>query len=202
MIWTGFKTWLVYTRWFLVDFRFAMADTGAFTARVVLLLIIPFLHKTANAEEHCRAVNSIANRALEGHVIGVSTSSSVEKCHIKCEDEPKCYSFNYIFSSQSCELSKATRLSHPKQFLPRENVVYFESLHRRYHACVHPPCKNGGTCIILSQSPGYQCKCHLSYIGKDCQGMKTIVSINNYLPWSTHRQIVLLYFLRFQSISK
>ena len=151
-----------------------MGDGIASSASASLLLIFLFFSRTTSVEQHCRTIKSISNRALKGHVIGVTTSSSVEKCHIKCEREPNCYSINYVFSSKSCELNKGTCLSHPEQFLPQENTVYFDSLHRRYHACVHPPCQNGGTCILPTQSPGYKCNCQPKYSGHDCQGMKII----------------------------
>ena len=142
------------------------------------LLIVLFLSRISTAEQQCQTVQSISNRALKGHVIGVSTITSVDRCNIKCERESDCYSINYILSSKSCELNKGTRLSHPKDFLPQENTVYIDSLHRRYHACVYPPCQNGGTCIILPRSPGYKCLCQPYYSGDDCEGMKIIISLN------------------------
>lgn len=154
-----------------------MGDGIVFATSAVVLLIFLFPGRTTTAEQHCRTVRSIPNRALEGHVIGVSTNWSVERCHVKCEREPDCYSVNYSFSSKSCELNKGTHFSHPREFLPRDNTVYIESLHRRYHACVHPPCQNGGTCIILSQSPGYKCKCQSKYSGDDCEGIVIIIII-------------------------
>ena len=150
--------------------EFIMGDGIA--ANVILLVIVLFLSRNLTAKQHCRTIRSISNRALQAHVIDVSKSSSLERCNIKCEREPDCYSINYILSSKSCELNKGTRLSHPKDFLPRENTVYIDSLHRRYHACVYPPCQNGGTCIILPQSPGYKCLCQPNYSGDNCQGMK------------------------------
>ena len=150
---------------------------GIVLAASAVLLIFLFASRTTTAEQHCRSVRSIPNRALVGHVIGVSTSWSVERCHVKCEREPDCYSLNYSFSSKSCELNKGTHFSHPREFLPRDNTVYIESLRRRFHACVHPPCQNGGTCTILSQSPGYQCKCQSKYSGDDCEGMVIIIII-------------------------
>lgn len=149
--------------------RIVMGD-GLATSSATLLIVL-FLGGTATIEQPCRTIKSISNRALAGHVIGVSASSSVEKCLVKCEREPDCYSINYMLSSKTCELNKGTRLSHPNQFLPRENTVYLDSLHERYHACVHPPCQNGGTCIILPRSPGYKCNCQPKYSGDDCQGM-------------------------------
>ena len=129
-----------------------------------------FLGTILADQQHCRTLQSIPNRVLTGQVVGVSESSSVERCQIKCERNLDCYSMNYMFSSKSCELNKATRLSHPENFLPLENAVYFDNLHRQYHACVHPPCENGGTCLILEQSPGYECKCPPKYSGYNCQG--------------------------------
>ena len=133
-------------------------------------LILLFLGTILADQQQCRTVQSISNRALNGHVIGVSRSSSVEKCQVKCERNPDCYSINYMFAFKSCELNKGTRLSHAEKFLPRENTVYFDNLHRQYHACVHPPCQNGATCVILEQSPGYKCKCQPKYSGYNCQG--------------------------------
>ncbi|KAJ7392555.1 hypothetical protein OS493_010201 [Desmophyllum pertusum] len=145
-----------------------MEDSSAVSAAV--LFIFMFLGTTVCDQEHCQIIRSISNRALNGHVIGASMSSSVEKCLVQCERNPDCYSINYVFSSKSCELNKGTRLSHPGNFLPRENTVYFDgSLHRHYHACVHPPCQNGATCVLLTQSPGYECKCQPKYSGNHCQ---------------------------------
>lgn len=150
-----------------------------------------FLGTILADQQHCRTLQSISNRALTGHVIGVSASSSVERCQIKCERNPDCYSMNYMFSSKSCELNKATRLSHPENFLLRENTVYFDNLHREYHACVHPPCQNGGTCVILAQSPGYECKCPPKYSGNNCQGTRFM-----FLSFFEKTNITLFYILR------
>lgn len=150
-----------------------------------------FLGTILADQQHCRTLQSISNRALTGHVIGVSASSSVERCQIKCERNPDCYSTNYMFSSKSCELNKATRLSHPENFLLRENTVYFDNLHREYHACVHPPCQNGGTCVILAQSPGYECKCPPKYSGNNCQGTRFM-----FLSFFEKTNITLFYILR------
>ena len=133
-------------------------------------LLLMFLDRAIPVEPHCRAVKSISNRALQGHVIAVSQTLSLERCSFKCERKADCYSINYVLASKSCELNKGTRLSHPKQFLPRANTVYIDSLHRRYHACVHPPCQNGGTCVALPETPGYKCLCQSNYTGDYCQG--------------------------------
>ena len=135
-------------------------------------LLLMFLDQTTSVEPHCRTVKSISNRALHGHVIAVAQTLSLERCSFKCERKADCYSINYVLTSNSCELNKGTRLSHPKHFLPRENTVYIDNLHRRYHACVHPPCQNGGTCVALPESPGYKCLCQSNYSGDDCQGEK------------------------------
>lgn len=157
-----------------------MEDSSAVSAAV--LFIFMFLGTTVCDQEHCQIIRSIPNRALNGHVIGASMSSSVEKCLIKCERNPDCYSINYVFSSKSCELNKGTRLSHPGNFLPRENTVYFDgSLHRHYHACVHPPCRNGATCVLLTQSPGYECKCQPKYSGNHCQGKELMCFFSCYI---------------------
>lgn len=140
-------------------------------------LLLMFLDQTTSVEPHCRTVKSISNRALHGHVIAVAQTFSLERCSFKCERKVDCYSINYMLTSNSCELNKGTRLSHPKHFLPRENTVYIDNLHRRYHVCVHPPCQNGGTCVALAESPGYKCLCQSNYSGDDCQGKK-IVSQN------------------------
>lgn len=138
------------------------------TATFILL----FLGTILADQQQCRTLQSISNRALNGHVIVVAKTSSVEKCQIKCERNPDCYSMNYMFASKSCELNKGTRMSHPEKFLPRENTVYFDNLHQQYHACVHPPCRNGATCVILAQSPGYECTCQPNYSGYNCQGKR------------------------------
>ena len=136
---------------------------------VLVVVVFLLLAGTTAVPQQCRTVHSVKNRALTGRVVRTFQDTSVEKCNIKCENEPTCYSFNYLVTSKTCQLNKATQASHPKLFLSRPDTVYFDSLHRHYHACVYSPCQNGGTCIMTSSKAGYVCSCLPRYSGDHCE---------------------------------
>jgi len=138
------------------------------------LLIISWflttLFQTLTCQTGCQDVSSISGYYLTRRTYRVMSPVRLTTCIITCQDDPGCYSLNFKFSSQQCELNNGSRLStKPKYFVPAENTVYLDNLYRPFKPCDKAPCKNGGSCVIINSYPGYKCDCKNGYIGPTCE---------------------------------
>ena len=77
-----------------------------------------------NAGGQCRSQLSINGETLKGHSFASSLVNSAIECFIKCENEPKCQSYNYFISRKLCELNNRTKDAKPLDLVPDPDGLY------------------------------------------------------------------------------
>lgn len=142
-----------------------MHGTALFVMTVNTLVIM--------AKPKCRAVASIADYSLKGHIYKTIANKDVSTCIVACDNDNTCFSINYKFTNRLCELSDRTRVTKPDDFVHTPDSVYLEHLYRPSGSCFNnaAPCKNGATCVNVPQTPGFKCFCRRDYDGVLCQGI-------------------------------
>ena len=121
----------------------------------------------------CATVQSIDQFALRDHVYKTTSGTQLISCSAACSEDMRCYSFNFILPTETCELNTAARSAvNPHFFVRRANSLYFDKLQTAPSpgACASSPCKNGGTCSEVAKKPGFECRCHVSNSGRSCEG--------------------------------
>ncbi|XP_078349454.1 uncharacterized protein LOC144634375 [Oculina patagonica] len=66
----------------------------------------------------CGSEQSIFGKALKGHVFATVETKSLDECFTKCQQEPRCQSFNYVINENICELNNRTKEAKPENFVP------------------------------------------------------------------------------------
>lgn len=119
----------------------------------------------------CQDVHSISGYSLTSHAYRITSGVRLITCIVTCQDDPQCFSINFKYTLQLCELNNATRLSvEPRYFVHSGDAVYLDNLYRPYKPCDNAPCKNDGTCIATNFYPGFKCECKAGYTGPVCEG--------------------------------
>jgi len=71
----------------------------------------------ADAAGQCASHNSMNGIALEGHTFASLAVNSPFECTVKCENEPRCQSYNYFLPGKLCELNNRTKEAKPKNLV-------------------------------------------------------------------------------------
>ena len=71
----------------------------------------------AEATGQCESRVSINGFALQGHTFASLPVRSPFECTVKCENEPRCQSFNYFIPERLCELNNRTKEAKPGQLV-------------------------------------------------------------------------------------
>lgn len=135
------------------------------------LLLKLIFASVASGLDNCITVTSIKDYSLIGHAYRTSSGKSLMTCIISCDQDAHCYSLNYRFAANTCELNNATRYSNLQEFMFSPDTVYFDHPTRPSGSCLADwPCKNMGKCVNVARAPGYRCECQHDYIGDTCNG--------------------------------
>ena len=70
----------------------------------------------------------IRNYALESHAFKTSTVDAITQCYMKCKDDCRCLSMNFIHSrgEDNCELSDVNKEMQPASLKYRFGVDYYD----------------------------------------------------------------------------
>lgn len=132
--------------------------------------LVVILFQAITCEADCQGVNSISGYSLTTHTYRRLSRVRLIICIATCQDDQKCYSLNFKFLLQECELNNETRLSiELNYFAPTEDTVYLDNLYRPYKPCDKAPCKNNGSCAITNSFPRFQCDCKDGYLRPTCE---------------------------------
>lgn len=71
-----------------------------------------------------------------------------------------------------------------------KNLIHFDGEiyiipGRRLDQCSRQPCQHGGSCIQITQHPGYKCRCEgTGFYGRDCKNGKKQENKNCYIKFN------------------
>jgi len=92
-------------------------------AETVYFCIITWI-SLADAASQCASHNSMNGIALEGHTFASLAVNSPFECTVKCENEPRCQSYNYFIPGKLCELNNRTKEAKPKNLVDDPQRFY------------------------------------------------------------------------------
>lgn len=110
---------------------------------------------------------------LINHVIATHTVTCPIDCTWECLRDPRCQSFNYGNSRNTCELSDRSKGTAPGDFVVRKGITYYEpttQMGGTGPGCASFSCGNDGTGVDACWSPRmFTCKCRQDYTGVYCE---------------------------------
>ena len=62
--------------------------------------------------------------ALDGHTFASLLVTSPFECAVKCENAPRCQSYNYVIARKLCELNNRTREAKPENLIDDPDRFY------------------------------------------------------------------------------
>ena len=72
------------------------------------------------------AGNSIGGMFLRGHTFKSTKVGWSGGCYLKCEEEVKCQSYNFVIGDKVCELNNRTKEARPEDFKPDQTRFYMK----------------------------------------------------------------------------
>ena len=93
------------------------------TAAAVFFIICEVLYGVFS---QCTAGQySIKNMMLRQHIFKTFKTSSPSQCLTTCEEDVRCQSFNYVMTTDVCELNNRTKEARPEHFTASNSRYYF-----------------------------------------------------------------------------
>ena len=74
---------------------------------------------------------STCGMSLRGHVFKTFQARFMGECNVKCDEEPRCQSFNVIMVQNIYELNSRTKEARPEDFKPDRHRYYMKRPYRR-----------------------------------------------------------------------
>lgn len=68
---------------------------------------------------------SIKNMMLRQHIFKTFKTSNPSQCLRTCEEDVRCQSFNYVMTTDVCELNNRTKEARPEHFTASNSRYYF-----------------------------------------------------------------------------
>lgn len=78
----------------------------------------------SEASGRCGSQKSFFGKALKGQVFATSAAESPDVCFIKCQQEQKCQSFNYVLNENVCEMNNRSKEAKPEKFVTDQGRLY------------------------------------------------------------------------------
>ena len=84
------------------------------------------------AAGQCRAgENSVNGMFLKGHTFKTVQAGSPAICMMRCEEEVRCQSYNFVIGQNICELNNRTKKARPEDFIPDDQRLYMKRAYNR-----------------------------------------------------------------------
>ena len=72
---------------------------------------------------------TFVNKTLINHAFKKSSDIySATGCLKLCQEDVKCWSFNFGVSEGSCEINNATAVDYPMDFIDKHGYIYYEAM--------------------------------------------------------------------------
>ena len=95
------------------------------TLAVFLFLASSYKCQGKTADQ-CPAEQPIYGRALKGYTFKSLVASSSLECLVDCNYEDRCQSYNYVITTNICEMNNRTKEAKPDQFVSDPNRFYMK----------------------------------------------------------------------------
>lgn len=92
------------------------------TVVISLYLVSRMLYVEAAGQ--CESQRTNYDKALKGHTFDKVKVTSPADCVIRCENELRCQSFNYVMKDKTCELSNRTKEARPADYVADLGRIY------------------------------------------------------------------------------
>ena len=83
---------------------------------------------------------SIGGMFLRGHTFKTTKVGWPGGCHLMCEEELKCQSYNFVIGHKVCELNNRTKEARPEDFKPHQGRFYMKRARNRGTLQYSSPC--------------------------------------------------------------
>ena len=97
------------------------------------------------------------NTKLQGHVLQTYSLPTSDFCFDICASNKDCKSINYYQSNETCELNKATYLTHPESLIAADGSEFIHFHWRPLLSCSDALC-SPQTCLMNSDGNTYRCQ--------------------------------------------
>ena len=68
---------------------------------------------------------------LNGHTFKVVQAGNPAICMMRCEEEVRCQSYNFVIGQNICELNDRTKEARPEDFIPDDQRIYMRRTFNR-----------------------------------------------------------------------
>jgi len=97
---------------------------GTLVATAALHFYVILWIPVSSGAGHCRSGVSMDGNALIGYTFASFLVNSPFECAVKCENEPRCQSYNYVIAGKVCELNNRTKEAKPAQLINDPDRFY------------------------------------------------------------------------------
>ena len=99
------------------------------TARIVFRISVLVLLLYSAVTQKCPgggpSERSILGWMLQGHVYDTLLAERPFTCVLKCREDNRCQSLNWVISLLTCELNNRTKEARPEDFIPNPDRSYY-----------------------------------------------------------------------------
>lgn len=90
------------------------------------LATVAVLVLSAEVTGRCEDQISIKFKALIGHTFKTWLAGNPYQCHLKCQDDMRCQSFNFVIRNGGCEMNNQTKETRPKDLIDDNERFYMK----------------------------------------------------------------------------
>ena len=109
--------------------QFICISFSAMTLRIVFRISVLVLLLYSAVTQKCHgggpSERSILGWMLQGHVYDTLLAERPFTCVLKCREDNRCQSLNWVISLLTCELNNRTKEARPEDFIPNPDRSYY-----------------------------------------------------------------------------